>query len=195
MTQETPHQTPNLLSDRLLYRAWRADDASEIARQLNDFDIAKMTGSVPHPYPPYAADGWISSLRGKRVRDEAYNFAIVERGSDALAGSIGIFKRGTSVDWELGYWIGREFWGKGYASEAAQAVMNWTTGELGAEVVHAGHFADNPASGRILEKVGFRRVSDDTVPMYSLARGERAPGYRYVWPAEKAKEIANSPLH
>ena len=195
MTQETPHHTPNLLSDRLLYRAWRADDASEIARQLNDFDIAKMTGSVPHPYPPYSADGWISSLRGKRLRDESYNFAIVERTSEALAGSIGIFKRGASVDWELGYWIGRDFWGKGYASEAAQAVMNWTTGELGAEVVHAGHFADNPASGRILEKVGFRRISNETVPMYSLARGERAPGYRYVWPAEKAEEIANSPLH
>ena len=98
MSQETPFQTPNLLSERLSYRAWRHSDADDIARQLNDFDIAKMTGSVPHPYPPYAADGWISSLSGKLARNEAYNFAIVERSADALAGSIGVFKRGASQE-------------------------------------------------------------------------------------------------
>jgi RimJ/RimL family protein N-acetyltransferase len=101
---------------------------------------------------------------------------------DGLIGSCGIHRSGEkdSTTWEIGYWYGLPYWGLGYASEAAQALMDWGRDQLGAKAFVAGHFADNPASGHVLRKLGFVRTG--SMELFGLARQAVAPGERYVWP-------------
>ena len=84
-----------------------------------------------------------------------------------LIGAIGAHKRGED-GFEMGYWFGRPYWGQGFATEAATAFVS-EANKLGA--LNAGHFVDNPASGRVLSKVGFT-YTGETLAMFSLGRGE-----------------------
>jgi hypothetical protein len=87
--------------------------------------------------------------------------------SQGLIGAIGAHKRGED-GFEMGYWFGRPYWGQGFATEAGTAFVSEAK-NLGA--LNAGHFVDNPASGRVLSKVGFA-YTGETLPMFSLGRGE-----------------------
>jgi RimJ/RimL family protein N-acetyltransferase len=90
-----------------------------------------------------------------------------------LIGSIG-FGRRPSGRVELGYWIARPHWGRGYATEAGRAVLAIARDALRVRRLEAGHFTDNPASGRVLEKLGFRPTGR-IAPRFSAGRGEAAP--------------------
>lgn len=168
--------TLEIRTDRLTVRLPRDADAARLARLCGEWDVARMTGGVPYPYPPEAAAGWIALQWAARRRREAFRFLIDdhETGAPRLVGGIGVFKRRADEPWELGYWIGTPFAGRGYATEAARATIAWTRAHLRLTHLTAGHFADNPASGRVLEKLGFRATGEDG-PVYSLARDARAP--------------------
>jgi [ribosomal protein S5]-alanine N-acetyltransferase len=166
---------------RLRLRAFAPTDAAAISRLAGDYDVSKMCGGIPHPYPELAADGWIMLQAHAWARDLSYSFAVTLEAGD-LIGSCGVYRMsGTRNWWEIGYWFGRPFWGRGYASEAAQAVMDWAKRELGADRMVAGHFADNPASGQVLRKLGFEYTH--TLPFFGMARGQKSPSDRYVWHA------------
>lgn len=188
---------PVIVADRITLRQWTLKDAPEVDIHFSDEDVVKMTGSKPFPYLPNTAFGSIASRHGKYLRGLCYDFAIIENSSKAIIGGCGVFKRTSNAPFELGYWIGKTHWGKGFASEAGHLVMDWATKTLNLDFIVAGHFKDNPASGRILEKLGFGRVGDknETVPMFSLARGEKFPGFVYIWPASKAAITPISALH
>jgi RimJ/RimL family protein N-acetyltransferase len=81
---------------------------------------------------------------------------------------------------EIGYWLGRPFWGRGYMTEAVDAALLWAGDGWGRRYLLAGHFADNPASGQVLVKAGFL-YTGDVVPRFSMARGEEAPTRMMVW--------------
>ena len=189
-----PPAPPKLSSDRLELRAVNEADTDACAAIFSDLDYARMTSSCPHPYHPLFVFGWLAMIRGGLKRGERLEWAITNKTDGTLLGVIGLFKRAGAENWEIGYGLGKAYWGQGYASEAAQRVMDWAIDAMQVTQVDAGHFADNPASGRILEKLGFARIGE-AVPMWSLARGEKSPGYRYVWPAAKAAETENSRLH
>lgn len=192
--QNWPESRPFLTSDRLVLRAPTHDDAPSIASMFENYDVARMTGSIPAIYHPHAANGWVSCCLGGFARRRRIDWVIVEKDSLDVIGSIGLFKRSSESPWEIGYSLCKSAWGNGFATEAAQAVMNWAAVKLGLEVLAAGHFCDNPASGRILQKLGFVQVGD-AVPMYSLARGEKAPGIRYIWPVDKTDGAQTGRLH
>jgi RimJ/RimL family protein N-acetyltransferase len=81
---------------------------------------------------------------------------------------------------EIGYWIGRDYWGQGFATEAAMAALRWARDEWRKKVVVAGHFADNPASGVVLNKCGFL-YTGEVEKRFSVARGEDAATRMMVW--------------
>jgi RimJ/RimL family protein N-acetyltransferase len=152
---------------RLRLREPTATDAKRLAELADDFDVARMTASMPHPYTPAHADAFLERMAGRDRAREAV-FAIEHR-SDGLVGMLGFHPKGTSAP-ELGYWIGRPHWGQGLATEAARAALAWADREWGKRWTIAGHFADNPASGRVLTKIGFL-YTGVVKPLFSKARG------------------------
>jgi RimJ/RimL family protein N-acetyltransferase len=123
---------------------------------------------APLPYLPVAAEGWIMTLAARKPLAEDFVFA-ADAPSEGLIGVIGAHKSGEQ-QYEVGYWFGRPYWGQGFATETLQGFLSGAK-DLGQ--LQAGHFVDNPASGRVLQKGGFA-YTGEVKPMFSLARGESA---------------------
>jgi RimJ/RimL family protein N-acetyltransferase len=136
-----------------MLRPFRPDDAPSITRLAGDRAIADTTLTVPHPYPPGAAEAWIAHhAPGWSLGREAV-FAITDP-TGGLVGAIGLVVTPEHRRGELGYWVGRPFWNRGYATSAARAVMAFGFAELGLHRIQAMHLVRNPASGRVLVKAG-----------------------------------------
>lgn len=125
-----------------------------------------MLARVPHPYTVDMAEAWIASHHGSRQRGEEHVFCIEVDGE--VAGSVGLRRMRDGV-YDLGYWLGEAWWGRGLATEAATRIVRFAFEDLDATGLVSGHFADNPASGRVLEKCGLRYIGDSM--QYSEARG------------------------
>lgn len=180
-----------LATDRLTLRPFALSDASRVSALAGDRDVARMTACIPHPYPPEAAEGWIRLQRFARRRRADFPFAIDAGGTDGLVGAVGLHCTGIEGEYELGYWLGRRYWRRGYATEAARAVIAWGREDLGVTRLTAGHFADNPASARVLEKLGFRRAGAPCL-RYSLARDghEECYDFEYAMAGEPLPAMA-----
>ena len=147
---------PELITDRLLLRPFTLADAPLVQLLAGDRDIASNTLNIPHPYEDGMAEEWISTHHEKFERGELVNFAIVLRNDDVLIGAIGLVINQQHENAELGYWIGKPYWGNGYCTEAAKAVLHYGFTALGLNRIHAFHMSRNPASGRVLEKIGMK---------------------------------------
>lgn len=147
---------PPLLTKRLLLRSYTLEDAPDVQRLAGERDIATMLPNMPHPYEDGMAEKWIRSCYGKFEKDEALNFAITSRTDKNLIGGIGLKLDRENENGALGYWIAKPYWNCGYATEAAQAVVAYSFEVLKLNRVHAYHFKRNPASGRVLKKIGMR---------------------------------------
>ncbi len=152
---------------RLKLRPIVMNDAPRIAGFCDDPGVGRMLAQTPLPYPKAAAEGWILMLNARAPLKRDFVFA-VELSGDGLIGCVGAHRSDKSDDVEIGYWFGRPYWGLGYGSEAVGAFVAEAT-SLGA--LNAGHFVDNPASGRVLEKAGFA-YTGETKRMFSMGRGE-----------------------
>jgi RimJ/RimL family protein N-acetyltransferase len=156
----------NIRTQRLLLRPPQLGDAASISLLAGDYDVASMTGTIPHPYSERQAAEWIeSALSG----EEGVVFAI-ER-SATLIGCTGYRAFGDDHA-ELGYWIGKPYWGMGYASEAVLALIAHAFDADGFDYLTAGHFTDNPASERVIKKLGFAAMGGETRDC--AARGAKA---------------------
>lgn len=155
-------------TERLKLRALCMKDAPSIARYAGDEGVARMISHAPTPYLTCAAEGWIMTLRARAPLAEDFVFALDLEG-EGLIGVIGAHKRRAGDGFEIGYWIGRPFWGRGYATEGLRGLLAEAR-SLGP--LHAGHFADNPASGRVLQKGGFA-YTGETEQTFSIGRGAR----------------------
>ena len=158
-------------TERLLLRPGWAEDASALFKAVADEAIVRNLASAPWPYRPEDAQAFLAT-----ERDPAEPALLVfRRTSEApeLAGAIG-FGRRPDGELEFGYWIARRFWGRGYATEAGRALLTAGRHSLRLQRLHSGHFLDNPASGRVLEKLGFRPTGQ-VVRRFSAGRREAAP--------------------
>jgi ribosomal-protein-alanine N-acetyltransferase len=115
-----------------------------------------MTLLVPHPYEDGLAEKWIGSHQEGFEKGEETVFAITLKESGVLIGAIGLILDHTHELGALGYWIGKPYWNRGYCTEAARAILHYAFIELRLNRVHAHHFNHNPASGRVMQKVGMR---------------------------------------
>jgi RimJ/RimL family protein N-acetyltransferase len=141
-----------LETERLILRPPLAADVPVLARLLDDFGVAKNLTHVPHPYAERDGYAFVALAEQNLARKEDFVFAIQRRADAAFLGCCGVNPK---VDFELGYWLGRPYWGQGYATEAGRRLVRFAFDELGADRINSGWFFDNPASGRVLEKLGF----------------------------------------
>ena len=156
----------DLTTRRLRLRPLRPADASRLRDLCGNRRVAENLERVPHPYPEELAETWIAAQPAARARCEAYVFAIELAGD--LIGVVGIERRAEG-DYALGYWLGEPWWGQGLMSEAAARAVRFAFEDLNLPTLVSRYFVDNPASGRILEKCGFRVVGHRRVA--SMARG------------------------
>ncbi len=143
------HRAGALKTERLVLRTPSHSDVAAMVALAGDRLVAENTARIPHPYTAADAIGHLDSINqngGETV------FAIVLDGD--LIGMCGLNPRQDGV--ELGYWLGAPFWGRGYATEAARALIDYAFAKLGHEVLSSGARVSNPASRRVLEKCGFQ---------------------------------------
>jgi RimJ/RimL family protein N-acetyltransferase len=172
-----PDPWPTLSTSRLTLRPLQSGDAPALSRLVDDPGVATMTTSIPHPFPEGAAEAFIDRMA--RVEPDREGVFALETTSDGFIGVLGFHPDGRGAV-EVGYWLGRPFWGQGYMTEAVEAALGWAGAGWGRRYLLAGHFADNPASGQVLVKAGFL-YTGDVVPRFSMARGEEAPTRMMVW--------------
>ncbi len=174
----TPAFQP-LATERLLLRPLRLDDAEAIHRLVNDWEVVRMLSQLPFPYPRALADKWIASTLEQIERGSGYHLAITgqEAGREMLIGCIGLRLDIKPRVGNLGYWIGRRFWRHGVATEAAARLARWALANLDLDRLEAHVAVDNPASGSVLHRAGFREVGAGLEPF--LARGGKHPVTRY----------------
>ena len=135
---------------RLRLRPLTPLDAEPLRAAIDDFEVARWLSAVPHPYTLDNALWFIG-----HVADGDEPVWVIDDG--ALAGIMGLGA-------EFGYWIARDRWGRGYATEAGRAVLRWHFGAGPGDDVVAGHFVENAASARVLEKLGFQPTGLRTTP-------------------------------
>jgi RimJ/RimL family protein N-acetyltransferase len=161
-----------LETGRLLLRPFVHDDAPRVQSLAGARKIADMTLNIPHPYPDGAAETWIDSHSADLDTCEAIHCAIVSRQDERLIGAVALLNIDRHASRaELGYWIGVPFWNQGFATEASRALVGFGFERLGLHRIHAQHFKRNPASGRVLTKVGMRPEG--------CLRGHARKGERY----------------
>lgn len=154
---ETPmSDPPTLRTSRLLLRPFSADDCAAVERLAGDEKVADGTLTIPHPYPSGAALEWIATHPTEWQAGTGLILAIADADSDELYGSIGLGIDRDNDRAELGYWVGVPYWNRGYCTEAARTLINFGFDELGLHRIHAHHFTRNPASGRVMEKLGMQ---------------------------------------
>lgn len=156
-------------SARLTYRKLVSADAPRVAEMAGDWEVASMTARIPYPYSTASAAEWIGGLSPSEfVR------GILRDGT--LIGATGYFPAADGSA-EIGYWIGHPYWGQGYATEAAEALVRHSFRVAGFRRLTCCHFADNLRSARVIEKLGFRMTGASTA--YCEARKRDIATVRY----------------
>lgn len=145
-----------MTTERLTLRALEGGDAPRIAECCARREISIMTRSFPHPYPPEKGLEFVREARAKWERGEGFSFAVTLTQTGELVACAGVMPNYEHRNAELGYWIAIEHWGKGIATEASRPIVDFAFERLGLHRVYASYFAFNPASRRVLEKLGFR---------------------------------------
>ena len=159
---------------RLTLRPGWPEDAPALAQAIGHESVVAKLARAPWPYALGDAEAFLSQPRGPH--DPHFMIETMEAGAPRLVGGIGI--RAADAGHELGYWLAPDAWGRGYATEAGEAVVAMARHALGLHRLDAFHFVDNPASGRVLAKLGFRptgRVEART----SRGRGGEAPAVMF----------------
>lgn len=160
-----------LETKRLRLRPFRRGDEDELARHLGDWEITRQLALNPHPFDmDHAQDCIGECLAQPNGPKHGLRFAIEAPDETGLVGGAGLSP--IEAGFELGYWIGRSCWGRGYATEAASALVDLGFAALSLEEVTALVFGENPASVRVLEKIGFELAETSNAPKTESA--ERA---------------------
>ena len=155
--EQTHKHPPDLVTERLLLRPFTLADASRVQRLAGERVIAEFTLNIPHPYQAGMAEEWILSHPGNFLAGKSATFAITLAGERLLIGAIGLQCEERHHRAEMGYWMGTPYWNRGYCTEAASAVLHYAFETRGIHRVVASHLARNPASGRVMRKIGMRQ--------------------------------------
>ena len=147
---------PVLKTSRLMLRAFEMTDAPEVQKLAGHRSIAEMTMTIPHPYEDGCAEKWIETHPEEFKQGRSVNWAVTCREGGHLIGAISMLHIQAGHRAEIGYWIGVPYWNQGFCSEAAAAVVTHGFNRMGLIRIFAVHFQRNPASGRILQKIGMR---------------------------------------
>jgi [ribosomal protein S5]-alanine N-acetyltransferase len=171
-------------TDSVLLRPFTRDDAPDVARLAGAWDVAKTTAMVPHPYPPGAAENWIAAHARAWDQGTEYTLAVCDVDSGDLVGAASL-RVDEAREGNIGYWIGKDYWNQGYATEAVRSLLALAFDHLRLKRVWAIHLASNPASGRVMAKNGMRHVGrtlmphrDELMPVYFEKYAIKPPSRR-----------------
>lgn len=170
-------RSPVIETRRLTLRAPARRDARAMAELANDFDVVRMTSRMPWPYTLKDAEDFVGRCEQRDWNQDA-TFAI-ELEDEGFAGVLGFFGNADG-ELEVGYWLGRPYWGRGIATEALKGALLWASRDWRKRCVVAGHFEDNPASGVVLTKADFL-YTGVVRDLPSAARGGTARSRMMVW--------------
>ncbi len=158
---------PPLRSEQLVLRPLERTDAPRVARLAGDWEVARWTSDIPHPYDAAMARDFIAWAQDELTAGRRFFLAMVARASGDLVGIISLTRNGAD-EGEIGYWVGRPYQGRGFAREAAGAVIAMAFEALALRRVVAACRPDNERSWRVMENCGMRYVED--VQRWSMAR-------------------------
>ena len=164
-------------TERLVLRKLCPADAVWVAELANDVEVARMTTRVGHPYRLADAEAFLDAMHAADPQSDRP--LLIEHRRFGPIGMTG-FHRSEDRHAELGYWLGRTFRGRGFATEAVRAALDWAQGSWGRRAILSSHFADNPASARVLDKAGFL-YTGEVRERFSLGRGETVATRMMVW--------------
>jgi RimJ/RimL family protein N-acetyltransferase len=174
---------PVLETERLVLRPYSLADAQRVQQMCGDWEVASTTLGLPHPYPDGAAEQWISTHADRFRKGAGVTLAVTLKPGGLVVGSVALFVEVEHRRGELGYLVAKEHWSHGYCTEAARALMSYGFKVLDLNRIQAMHVPRNPASGRVVQKLGMtregvlrqydrnREVFEDLV-IYSILRSE-----------------------
>lgn len=172
---------PRIETERLILSELKESDLLFVVEYLQDKIFSDLTSNIPYPYHIENAEFWLKISREAFDKKKGFTFAIRDK-EEKIIGAIGLHDEGSDKA-ELGYWMAKPFWSKGYVTEAAEAIIDFGFKELGFNKIYATYFPHNPASGRIMQKVGMKQeailkqhLKKDgkyyDIPMYSIFKNE-----------------------
>ena len=167
-----------LNTPRLTLRPFDRTDAKSVQKLAGAWPVASMLSRVPYPYENGMAEDWIGRHEAMRESGREFCYAVTKCGH--LIGSASVHMTDED-EYEIGYWIGQPYWGSGYATEAARTIKDAAVRTFNLTRMVSGHFVENPRSGRVLTKLGFRYTHETPIP--SLARGHDVMVKRMEWTA------------
>jgi len=173
---------PQLETERLILNAIDPTDIPQIVDYLQDKVYSDFTSNIPYPYRKEDAEYWLKLAEEAFANRKGFTFAIRSK-DKKLIGAIGLHDEGSDKA-ELGYWIGIPYWNKGYVTEAAKAIIDFGFKELNFNKIFATYFPHNPASGKVMEKIGMKKeallkqhLKKDgryyDIPLYAIFRTEK----------------------
>lgn len=148
---------------RLVIRKPQITDKQKLISEINNWEITKWLEKVPFPYSDEDADKWINSLK---VNNLQFNIFL----ANSLIGGVGL-KKDQNSNHRLGYWLGKDYWGNGYATEACSELVAYVSKELKIKKIEARYMTENKSSARVLEKLGFKEVGKGFI--FSISRNEK----------------------
>ena len=149
---------PTLTTKRLTLRPFVLDDAWDVERLAGMREIADTTLNIPHPYPVGAATRWIETHAPAWAAGTGVTYAIVETSTGKLAGVVSLMQiHREHRRAELGYWIAVDHWNNGFATEASASILDFAFQTLGLHRIESTHFVRNPASGKVMQKLGMQQ--------------------------------------
>lgn len=175
MKQEAILAQAVIETPRMFLRPMRASDAGLLAMYCADKHVAEMTSSIPHPYPPGAAESFITNVMKPDNGSFAWAMDATEFGGSELLGVISLDQMDRNQS-EIGYWVAPGMWNTGFASEAVQAMVD--ANPLENKTIFGSVFQDNPGSARVLTNAGFDYLGD--AEAFSVARNAPVPTWTYL---------------
>ena len=180
------YKLPLLETKNLVLSSVEREDIPRIVDLMREKSISDNTGQIPFPYSEHDAEFWLGLIKEGLEKENAYSFAIRNKNKEFL-GAIGLHDRGEKTA-EIGYWLGKPHWNKGYASEAALEILHFGFEYIGFEKIIGIIFPFNPASGKVLEKIGMQQ--EKHLKNYIEKCGEKLDAIQY----SISKEFFNASL-
>ena len=138
-------------TDRLILKKPKSkQDILSIVSQIGDWEVIKWLAMVPYPYTYNDCESYLKESNNNEL---AFNIFL----DNQLIGGVGLHLHNDNY-YELGYWLGKDYWGKGYATESSKYLLEYALGKLDSSKIKSGYFIDNIPSGNVLKKLGFKEV-------------------------------------
>ena len=159
-----------LHTDNLVIKKPSENHLNSLIKELNNWNISKWLIEVPYPYSIDDAKYWV-----KKTKQDQYSFNIYLK--NKLIGGVSLSNQRENSKWELGYWIGEEYWGNGYAIEACENLISYFFSNTNNSIIYASHMKDNIKSKKIIIKLGFKLVGSGK--KFSISRNEMVEDLNY----------------